>query len=494
MALDTNRPFLGLQRAQADLDRELAAVLAQAVQLQPCPHGAGAWFGKKIAPVVGVPGAEALGHQQLDGLPQQLVAAPAEQFDRLGVDKDDAPLAVDDDHGVRRGLQQVLELLVGALAVGDVADGAHHHGALFGVDGAQADLDRKLATILAQAMQLQPRPHGAGAWLAKKAAAVAQVGAAVAVGQQHLHRLPQQFGTGVAKHPLGLGVDEHDAPGHVDHHDRIGGGFEQIAKPCLQQLRIALHLELRDILLARQEVQHLTTGIAHGLGRYIDVHQRAILATAHRLLHRGTQAQGLGPEKVLFVRAALGHDEVEDGAPLHFGLRIPKDQLGRRIPLQHHALGRQHQQCIGVLLPVRGRKFSRHAALSLRVGLNRGAGYAWVRPALAPVSVFLVWVVRAHSTFTMLCTVATPRHIAWPQLQDGRGNAMRRERRTILGGTRQNSNTEGPRLQPIAIRCKAQRPRPKQKAPEPIKDRGHQHVTGHPVWVAALCGLTCCRS
>ena len=188
--------LLCLQRVQADLDRELAAVLAQAVQLQPSPHGAGAWFGKKIAPVVRVAGAEALGHQQLDGLAQQLVAAPAEQFHRLRVDEDDVPLPVDDDHGVRRGLQQVLELLVGALAVGDVADGTHHHGALFGVDGAQADLDRKLSTILAQAMQLQPRPHGAGARLAKKAAAVAQVGAAVAVGQQHLHRLPQQFSTG----------------------------------------------------------------------------------------------------------------------------------------------------------------------------------------------------------------------------------------------------------------------------------------------------------
>ena len=312
--------LLRLQRAQADLDRELAAVLAQAVQLQPSPHGAGTWFGKKIAPVVRVTGAEALGHQQLDGLAQQLVAAPAEQFHRLRVDEDDVPLAVDDDHGVRRGLQQVLELLVGALAVGDVADGTHHHGALFGVDGAQADLDRKLSTILAQAMQLQPRPHGAGARLAKKAAAVAQVGAAVAVGQQHLHRLPQQFSTGVAKHPLGLGVDEHDAPGHVDHHDRIGGGFEQIAKPRLQQLGVALHLELRDILLARQEVQHLPICIAHGLGRYIDMHQRAVLATTHRLLHRGAQAQGLGTEKVLFVRAALGHDQVEHGAPLHFGL------------------------------------------------------------------------------------------------------------------------------------------------------------------------------
>ena len=386
-----------------------------------------------------MPGAEALGHQQLDGLAQQLVAAPAEQLDRLRVDEDDVPLAVDDDHGVRRGLQQVLELLVRTLAVGDVADGTHHHGALFGVDRAQADLDRKLSTILAQAVQLQPGAHGSGARLSEKPAAVAQVGAAVAVGQQHLHRLPQQFGTGVAKHPLGLGVDEHDAPGHVDHHDRIGGGFEQIAKPRLQQLGVALHLELRDILLARQEVQHLPICIAHGLGRYIDMHQRAVLATTHRLLHRGAQAQGLGTEKVLFVRAALGHDQVEHGAPLHFGLRIAKHQLGRRVPFQHHALGRQHQQCIGVLLPVRGSQFSRHAALSVRVGWHRSAGSTCVRPALAPVSVFLVWVflvsvAKVHITLTTLCAVATPRHIAAAsRCQDSRGNAMRRKRRPISG-------------------------------------------------------------
>ena len=94
-AVETSTPVLGLERRQADLDRELAAVAAQAVELQPRAHRARARIGEVAAAVPAVGAAVALGHEHLDGLADQLGAGVAEELLGLRVDEHDPPVAAD---------------------------------------------------------------------------------------------------------------------------------------------------------------------------------------------------------------------------------------------------------------------------------------------------------------------------------------------------------------------------------------------------------------
>jgi hypothetical protein len=54
----------------------------------------------------------AFGDQDLDGLPGELGALESEQGFGLAIDQDDAARIIDDDHGVRRGLDQLAKELV----------------------------------------------------------------------------------------------------------------------------------------------------------------------------------------------------------------------------------------------------------------------------------------------------------------------------------------------------------------------------------------------
>jgi hypothetical protein len=69
-------------------------------------------------------GAETRREQDLDRLPDQFLASPAEQPLGLEVRQHDAAGLVADDHGIGGGLQQIPELFLGPLAVGDVLGGA----------------------------------------------------------------------------------------------------------------------------------------------------------------------------------------------------------------------------------------------------------------------------------------------------------------------------------------------------------------------------------
>ena len=106
-------PFARLQRAQADLDRELAAIAAQPAQLQARAHGPDLLVGGVAPAVPGVFAAEPLGHQDLDRAAEQFPAPVAEQRLGLGVDQPDRSGAVDDHHRVGRRLQQGAERLPG---------------------------------------------------------------------------------------------------------------------------------------------------------------------------------------------------------------------------------------------------------------------------------------------------------------------------------------------------------------------------------------------
>ena len=118
-----------LERAEADLDGELRAVLAQAPQLDRCSG--------RPAPgdSEGMGLAEALRHERVHVPADDLVAGAAEEPLRLSVDELDRSLVVRDHHRVRCGLDQLAELLLGPPLLGDVLHGAEDPQRLAAVVG-----------------------------------------------------------------------------------------------------------------------------------------------------------------------------------------------------------------------------------------------------------------------------------------------------------------------------------------------------------------------
>lgn len=84
----------GRDRRQSDLHRNLGAVLPQAEEVSPRPHGAHARIRQEILPLRGMRGAEALGDQHLDRFTEQLLARVSERRFDLPIDEDDASLGV----------------------------------------------------------------------------------------------------------------------------------------------------------------------------------------------------------------------------------------------------------------------------------------------------------------------------------------------------------------------------------------------------------------
>ena len=104
-----DHPVPSLERGEADLGRELAAVLAAAGEVQAHAHRARPRVHDVAGAVPLVGSAHALGEEDLDGLVQQLVPPVPEDLLGLRVDEHDAPLVVDPDDGVGSVLEQVAE-------------------------------------------------------------------------------------------------------------------------------------------------------------------------------------------------------------------------------------------------------------------------------------------------------------------------------------------------------------------------------------------------
>src|SRR5438105_3517429 len=79
------------------------------------PHGTGAGGVEEAPSVDGVGNVEALRHEPLDGLPEQLVARVAEHLLDLLVHEQDATTLVDPDDGVRGRVEQLLQTALGRL-------------------------------------------------------------------------------------------------------------------------------------------------------------------------------------------------------------------------------------------------------------------------------------------------------------------------------------------------------------------------------------------
>jgi hypothetical protein len=118
--------LLRFKRAQADLDLKFRSVFALAKEIQAGSHGTHGWFGEKAGAVSRVSTAETLGHEHFDRPAEQLLAAVAEEFLRLRIDKDDLTFFVDNHHGVGSGFEHGTKTLLRLLAPSDVAGGGEY--------------------------------------------------------------------------------------------------------------------------------------------------------------------------------------------------------------------------------------------------------------------------------------------------------------------------------------------------------------------------------
>src|SRR5258706_444408 len=86
------QPPQRMNRVETDLDRKLAAVLAQAEEVAPSPHLPGLRRRLISLTVLRVITAKTFRHQQVNGLADHLLAAIAEHGFHLGVDQPDGAL------------------------------------------------------------------------------------------------------------------------------------------------------------------------------------------------------------------------------------------------------------------------------------------------------------------------------------------------------------------------------------------------------------------
>ena len=129
--------------------------------------------------------------------------------------------------GVFQGEIFLAQLLFETLARRDVADGARDHRLRAVLDRAEADLYRKLRTVLAHAEQLEIGAHRPHARILGELPAVLDVGIHQATGDERLHGLTDQLLGPIAKELYGLRVHEHDAAVRIYHHHGIGSGLQE---------------------------------------------------------------------------------------------------------------------------------------------------------------------------------------------------------------------------------------------------------------------------
>jgi hypothetical protein len=117
---DHGTVWLG-QRAEADLHWELGPVPAASPQVQAGSHRARGRGDEVLCPEAMVSVAKAVGHQDLDGRPQELGWGVAEDLLGLRVGEHDLPRAVHTEDRVRSRVEQASEALLCSRALGEVA-------------------------------------------------------------------------------------------------------------------------------------------------------------------------------------------------------------------------------------------------------------------------------------------------------------------------------------------------------------------------------------
>ena len=196
--------------------------------------------------------AQPVGHRH-----QQLVAggvtpAVVDQLETVEVDEQHRHLAarpagagqglvepLGQQHAVGQPGQGVVDGLVGQLELGQLAL-AHvphrrrHPHPLLRPQRGEADLDGELRAVGPAGVEVEVGAHRPQFEIRRRVGlAVNEVTSPEALGQQHLHRLPDEMVPAPAEQLLRLAVDQHDPPVPVDDDDAVGGRLQQIAELLL---------------------------------------------------------------------------------------------------------------------------------------------------------------------------------------------------------------------------------------------------------------------
>src|SRR6266508_2999789 len=105
-----------------------------------------------------------------------------------------------------------LAFLLHPLALADVADGAGNQRTFLGLEGAEADLNGKLATVFMQTIEFQTNAHRSHARLSREGRAVPRVLVSEPFWHQHLDFSIEQILSPVPKELFDLRVNQDDLP------------------------------------------------------------------------------------------------------------------------------------------------------------------------------------------------------------------------------------------------------------------------------------------
>ena len=217
---------LGVDRAQADLDRELLAAGAHAVQLAALAHRPHARRTEEAEPMAQVHMLQPLRQQQLDGCADHRRRLVAEQAARLRVEQHDATGAIDDHDGIGRVVEHRMETFMheGGVAaralaghVGKVADQVRDL-APFVAHGTRAAVDVQRHAVLALAKHLVAGREAIERLHAHEQLVVAQLARHDQLGQ----RAPLRFAGAVAEGRFGGPVPQSHAAVGMHGDERIG--------------------------------------------------------------------------------------------------------------------------------------------------------------------------------------------------------------------------------------------------------------------------------
>ena len=120
----------------------------------------------------------------------------------------------------------------------NVAYGCRNQRTLFGFQRAETDLDGKLRSVFAAAVQLQPFTHRAHSRLVEETRAVFRMLAAEPVRHENLDLLFEELFARIPEELLHLGIDQHDLPLSIHDDHRIRSGFQQSAEFLLGLLAL----------------------------------------------------------------------------------------------------------------------------------------------------------------------------------------------------------------------------------------------------------------
>ncbi len=155
----------------------------------------------------------------------------------------------------------------------------------------------------------------------------------IALGQQHVHVLPQQFLAAVAEQPLGLAVDQDDPALLVHDHGAVRGGLQQAAQPGVGSLpltgiqdgrflltdQLLLDIQIRFADRSQRDVDELVHAIHGGHEAFWGIPVGRQQERAHMLAEIADENEPcMEAEPCLRIVPALASQALQVGLPFAF--------------------------------------------------------------------------------------------------------------------------------------------------------------------------------